>query len=314
MHGGLPDERAGPADAAGGTLSERKGFPKGRWFFAAGLFSRSIFAGGKSAGLEKAAESLNKGREIFQMGQMAGIGDNEKLGGRELVSHGLGESDIGGVFGAGDEEDGQAQFWKAVPDRGNRALAKLAEAGGKAGRAEAQTAGVHRGAPFGGEAGLGGDEWAALPLVEERRDTLGENVGGETFVRRLAGGAFGGFGQAGGSGNENEGVPMAGMGQGVAQGQTATQRVAEEDGGGAGWGGRKCIQILDTSGGVAVVAGRAGGGGIGSVAGEVGGAPGQFREGVHKRGEVRAAAGEAVQGEAERRRRRGGHGGRIAEC
>lgn len=256
--------------------------------------------------LQEAAQSLDKGREIFEMGHVAGVGNDEEVSRWELVAHGFGEGDVGGVFRASDKEDGQAQLGKAVPDGRNGALAELAEAGSEAGGAEAQAPGLHGVSPVGGDAGLGGDERAALPLLEKRGDAVGKDFGGEAFVFGLADGAFPGVGQTGGSGDKDEGGPAAGVGKGVAQGEAAAERIAEEDGGHARRGGRNRIQILDTGGGMAVVTRSTGHGGVGRVAGEVGGAPGPFREGKGERGEVRATAGEAVEGQ--HGRRRGGHG------
>lgn len=246
--------------------------------------------------LQEAAQSWNKSRKIFEVGHVAGVGENEEVRRWELIAHGFGEGDVGGVFRAGDKEDGQAQLVKTVPERRNGTLTELAEAGGEAGGAQAQAPGLHRGAPLGGEAGLGGDKRAALPLLQKRGDAESENCGSEAFILSLADGTHGGVGQAWGSGDEDEGSPASGMSEREAQGEAPAKRVAEEDIGNAGWSGRDRIQVLDTGGEAAVVARSAGRGGVGRVAGEVGGAPGQFREGLGERGEIRAAAGEAVEG------------------
>ena len=148
---------------------------------------------------------------------------------------------------------------------------------------------------------------------------MGENCGGEAFVFGLAGGAFRWVGQAWRSGDEDEGGPAAGVGEGVAQSEAAAERIAKEDrrsfgfgvwrfelktGSEAGFiaeaGGpvmQDYIQILNTSGGVAVVTRSPRCGGVGRVAGEVRGMPSQFREGLGERGKVRAAAGKAVEGD-----------------
>ena len=87
--------------------------------------------------LKEAAQSRDKGREIFEMGHVAGVGDDEEFRRREFFAHGFSDGDVGRVFRARDEEDGRPQIAQAVPDGENGPLAELTETGDEAGGAQA---------------------------------------------------------------------------------------------------------------------------------------------------------------------------------